>query len=190
MSSVRTKFFTGVAAVLAVIALSFIWVLHERNMQTEFARKALRAAKDVSMSYDSAVKEDSALLKASLVDSDQKAAFEKLEAIAKESVSEDEKDIIAVIHRIGRLQSAAFSFLGSLSEVQSQEEPFSGFQKMIGDKSTVNELIATYNKVARGLNVHSSALMGSVVQDAFGNKPQELPYLRIDGIEDEMSIQL
>jgi hypothetical protein len=187
----RSRAATLVTVSLLVIAGVGGWIFAERSSQAMLWSRTETKAAEISQAYVDTIRESLPLLKqASWSNQLQKEGIVKLENVTEEVAAQPGTSIVTILQNVTRMQVAVASLLSIADTSQLVAGPFSDLQRAVGDRGAISDAIEEYNMLAREWNQRSSSFLGSVAAGVGDAKPLPLPYLRVNGLDEALIINI
>jgi hypothetical protein len=174
------------ALVLAVIGTTG-WFFHERTAQAALLERAEDKAEELATQYVETVRGlEGDLRVASNSEDGTRAALDQLLAVTAEVAAHTQGDILTRLRDVTRVRGAADRLLSVAGERSSADAGLRRLQSALGDRGELAVLIAEYNAMARAWNTRGFSIASSLAASVTGEAPQQLPYLRPDGVQDDV----
>jgi hypothetical protein len=187
----RSRIGTLVVVTLLVVGGIGGWVFMEKNAQAMLWNRTEAKADELSQAYISMIRERLPLLKAAAGSSDvQQAGIRTLEDVTTEVISQENASIVHKLQGITRLQVSIATALSVADNRQLESGPFHDMQQAVGDRGPLSTIIEEYNALAREWNQRSASFLGSLAAGMSQPQASPLPYLRVDGVDEALMINI
>lgn len=187
----RSRAATLVTVSLLVIAGVGGWIFAERSSQAMLWSRTETKAAEISQAYVDTIRERLPFLKQAAGSNElQKEGIVKLENVTAEVAAQPGTSIVTTLQNVTRMQVAVASLLSIADASQLASGPFSELQRAVGDRGALSDVIEEYNVLAREWNQRSSSFLGSVAAGVSDTKTEQLPYLRVNGLDEALIINI